>query len=1026
MGVQDLWAVVFLVVFYFHAYVLHSQTQNLSCTENDFRALQDFMNGFQSTIPGWDTNSSSNCCDWSGITCNSSSSLGFINDSATSGRVTMLLLPDKRLTGKLVDTLGNLDQLRIVNLSRNFIKDSIPFSLFYLPKLEVLDLSFNDFTGSIPQTINLPSITVLDISGNNLNGSVPTHICENSTRIRVIRLAVNYFAGDIAPGLGRCTSLEHLCLDMNNLTGGITQDIYRLQKLKLLGLQDNKLSGQLSTGIGQLLTLERLDISSNHFSGIIPDVFNNLANFSYFLGHSNNFIGTIPFSLANSPSLKLLNLRNNSLDGAIRLNCSAMTSLDSLNLGSNKFQGRLPDDLPSCKNLKNINLARNNFSGQIPESYKNFQSLSYFSLSNTSIYNLSSAFEILQQCKNLTTLVLTLNFRDEQLPAHSSLHFDNLKVLIIANCRLRGLIPPWLRNSRNLQLLDLSWNRLSGNIPLWFGDFQDLFYLDLSNNSFIGEIPKNFTLLPSLINRTISLVQQSPDFPFFMKRNESERALQYNQVLSLPPTLDLSHNFLTGSIWMEFGNLKKLHILDLKHNKLSGPIPGELSRMTSLETLDLSHNNLSGSIPSSLIQLSFLSKFNVAYNNLSGQIPVGGQFLTFPNSSFEGNDLCGDHGAPLCPGLNQVPSDAPMKSRRNKDIIIGMAVGIVFGTAFLLGLMFMIVLRAHSRGGEVDTEKEGVETNDKDLEELGSRLVVLFQNKENYRELSLEELLKSTNNFDQANIIGCGGFGLVYKATLPDGRKVAIKRLSGDCGQMEREFRAEVETLSRAQHPNLVHLQGYCMFKTDRLLIYSYMENSSLDYWLHEKIDGPSLLDWSTRLKIARGAAKGLAYLHQSCEPHILHRDIKSSNILLDENFEAHLADFGLARLILPSDTHVTTDLVGTLGYIPPEYGQASVATYKGDVYSFGVVLLELLTGKRPMDMCKPKGSRDLISWVIQMKKENRESEVFDPFICDKQHDKQLLQVFDIACLCLSESPKVRPSTTQLVSWLENTDISTA
>ncbi|KAF2294801.1 hypothetical protein GH714_019153 [Hevea brasiliensis] len=805
------------------AHVLHCQTQNLSCSEIDFKALQDFMNGLQSPIPGWDTNSSSNCCNWSGVTCNSSSSLGLINYPPTSARVTMLQLPEKRLTGKLVDSLGNLDELIIFNLSRNFLKDSLPFSLFHLPKLEVLDLSGNDFTGSIPQTINLPSMTFLDISSNNLNGSVPTHICENSTRIRVIRMAVNYFAGDLLPGLGSCTSLEHLCLGMNNLTGGITQDIFGLQKLKLLGLQDNKLSGQLSAEIGELLSLERLDISSNKFSGTIPDAFNNLANFTYFLGHSNNFIGEIPFSLANSPSLKLLNLRNNSLDGAIQLNCSAMISLDSLNLGSNKFKGPLPDDLPSCMNLKNINLARNNLSGEIPETFKNFGSLSYLSLSNTSIHNLSSALQILQQCKNLTTLVLTFNFHDELLPAHSSLHFEHLKVLIIASCRLTGSIPPWLRDSRNLQLLDLSWNRLSGNIPLWFGDFQDLFYLDLSNNSFVGEIPKNFTLLPSLINRSISLVQQSPDFPFYMKRNESEKALQYNQVLSLPPTLDLNHNLLTGSIWAEFGNLKKLHVLDLKYNNLSGPIPSELSLMTSLEMLDLSHNDLSGTIPSSLVNLSFLSKFSVAYNNLSGQIPVGGQFLTFPNSSFEGNDLCGDHGAPLCANPNQVPSDTPMKSRRNKDIIIGMAVGIVFGTAFLLGLMFMIVLWAYRRGGEVDTEKEGVDTIDKDLEELGSMSVVLFQNKENYKELSLEELLKSTNNFDQANIVGCGGFGLVYKATLPDGRKVAIKRLSGDCGQVEREFRAEVETLSRAQHPNLVHLQGYCMFKTDRLLIYSYM-----------------------------------------------------------------------------------------------------------------------------------------------------------------------------------------------------------
>ncbi|KAJ6890783.1 hypothetical protein NC651_024328 [Populus alba x Populus x berolinensis] len=295
--------------------------------------------------------------------------------------------------------------------------------------------------------------------------------------------------------------------------------------------------------------------------------------------------------------------------------------------------------------------------------------------------------------------------------------------------------------------------------------------------------------------------------------------------------------------------------------------------------------------------------------------------------------------------------------------------------------------------------------------------MVLLQSKENYKDVSLEDLLISTNNFDQANIIGCGGFGIVYRATLPDGRKLAIKRLSGDSGQMDREFRAEVEALSRAQHPNLVHLQGYCMFKNDKLLVYPYMEN--------KKIDGPSSLDWDSRLRIAQGAARGLAYLHQACEPHILHRDIKSSNILLDKNFKAYLADFGLARLMLPYDTHVTTDLVGTLGYIPPEYGQAAVATYKGDVYSFGVVLLELLTGRRPMDMCKPKGSQDLISWVIQMKKENRESEVFDPFIYDKQNDKELLRALEIACLCLIEHPKLRPWTEQLVSWLDSIDTDT-
>ncbi|WRX13667.1 Protein kinase domain - like 10 [Theobroma cacao] len=854
MGTQDCWVMVVVLGFFFQAQLLNSQI--LTCNPKDLTALQGFMGNLTTKLEGWTTNSSTDCCDWEGITC----------DPSSSGRVIKLELSKKKLAGILSDSLAGLDQLKTLNLSHNFLINSLPVSLFHMPKLEILDLSYNDFSGAIPESINLPSIRNLELSFNYLNGSLPSHICVNSTQIQFLSLTVNYFSGNILPGLGTCSSLDKLCLGMNDLTGGITEDIFQLQNLTLLGLQDNNFYGELSP-------------------------------------------------------------------------------------------------------------------------------------------------------------VLTLNFPGETLPDDPTLHFEKLKVLVIASCRLKGSIPQWLRNITALQLLDLSWNHLAGAIPPWFGSYRDLFYLDLSNNSFTGEIPKSLTELPSLIDGNISLEEPSPDFPFFMKRNESGRGLQYNQIWSFPPTLELGHNFLSGPIWPEFGNLKKVHVFDLKFNNLSGPIPGNLSGMSSLEILDLSHNDLSGTIPPSLERLSFLSTFSVAYNQLSGRIPSEGQFQTFPNSSFEGNNLCGDHWSRCQDATSEDRHESPKSSRRNKVIIIGMVVGIILGTAFLLGLMFVIVLRAHKRG-EVDPEKEEPDTNDKDLEELSSRLVVLFQNRETYKELCIDDLLKSTNNFDQANIIGCGGFGLVYRGTLPDGRKVAIKRLSGDCGQMDREFRAEVEALSRAQHPNLVHLQGYCMHKGDRLLIYSYMENGSLDYWLHEKVDGPSSLDWETRLQIALGAARGLAYLHQSCEPHILHRDIKSSNILLDENFKAHLADFGLARLILPYDTHVTTDLVGTLGYIPPEYGQASVATYKGDVYSFGVVLLELLTGKRPMDMCKPRGSRDLISWVIRMKIENRESEVFDPFIYGKQHDKEMLRVLEIACLCLSESPKVRPTTQQLVSCLDKVDIS--
>ncbi|KAI4385829.1 hypothetical protein MLD38_003822 [Melastoma candidum] len=1021
MGIPgNLWVVLFLAAAFGQTVVVRSQ--GLVCGPSDSQSLIGFLNGLDSGIDGWGDGSSSNCCDWPGVVCNSSSSLGLIGDSASSGRVVKLVLPSKRLAGNVSETLGNMDQLRVLNLSRNSFRQAVPSSLFNLPYLQVLDLSYNYFSGQVPTSTNLPSVQTIDLSENNFNGSLPVGICNNATRIQVLNLAVNFFSGDVPPGLSNCSFLQELYLGTNYLTGGIAEDIFQLSRLSRLSLQDNRFSGPVSAGIGNLTNLVRLDISMNEFWGSIPDVFQNMRSLQYFFAATNNFSRSIPTSLSNSPTLNFLNLRNNSLAGPITLNCSALISLVSLDLGSNLFTGPFPSSLPYCRALKNVNLARNNFKSPIPDSFKDFQSLVYFSISNSSITDLSSSLGTLQQCQNLTALVLTLNFFDEELPTDLSLLFPKLKVFIIANGRLRGSFPLWLQGSADLQLLDLSWNRLSGTLPAWLGDFPSLFYLDLSNNSFSGEIPKSFTGLTGMIDRNLSLEEPAPDFPLFVKRNSSTRGLQYNQFQSLPPTLDLGFNNLTGEIWPGFGNLKNLHILDLKNNSLSGPIPDFLSGMTSLESLDLSCNNLSGTIPASLVRLNFLSKFTVAFNkHLYGQIPVGGQFATFQNSSYEGTDLCGDHARPCSSGQNSPVSSGRSGRVRN----IGMAIGIVFGGIFLIGLMVVIGLRTKSRG-EVDPEKDEASYRDKDMEDLGLHLLVMFQNKDSRRTLSFDEISNATGDFNESNIIGCGGFGMVYKASFHDGTKLAIKKLSGDCGQMEREFQAEVEILSRAQHPNLVHLQGYCMEKETRMLIYSYMENGSLDYWLHEKSDGPALLDWNTRLRIARGAARGLAYLHQSCEPHILHRDIKSSNILLDENFEAHLADFGLARLICAYETHVSTDLVGTLGYIPPEYGQASVATYKGDIYSFGVVLLELVTGKRPMDMCKPRASRDLIAWVLQMKKLNREDEVFDPCIYGKKHNKEILRVFEIACACSSDNPKSRPSSQQLVSWLDGVDTDVA
>ncbi|KAJ8440036.1 hypothetical protein Cgig2_020524 [Carnegiea gigantea] len=229
---------------------------------------------------------------------------------------------------------------------------------------------------------------------------------------------------------------------------------------------------------------------------------------------------------------------------------------------------------------------------------------------------------------------------------------------------------------------------------------------------------------------------------------------------------------------------------------------------------------------------------------------------------------------------------------------------------------------------------------------------------------TFEELALATDNFSSTNLLGQGGFGYVHKGFLPNGKEVAVKQLKSGSNQGEREFQAEVETISRVHHRHLVSLVGYCISEDQRMLVYEYIPNKTLEFHLHGVGQGRPPLSWATRLKIALGAAKGLAYLHEDCQPKIIHRDIKAANILLDNDFEAKVADFGLAKFSFDTDTHVSTRVMGTFGYLAPEYASSGKLTEKSDVFSFGVVLLELITGRRPVDKSRPFLDDSMVEWV--------------------------------------------------------------
>ncbi|XP_011012715.1 PREDICTED: protein NSP-INTERACTING KINASE 1-like isoform X2 [Populus euphratica] len=472
-------------------------------------------------------------------------------------------------------------------------------------------------------------------------------------------------------------------------------------------------------------------------------------------------------------------------------------------------------------------------------------------------------------------------------------------------------------------------------------------------------------------------------------------------------TVLLQSNNITGPIPAEIARLSKLHTLDLSDNFFTGKIPSSLGHLRSLEYMRLNNNSLSGEFPLSLANMTQLVLLDLSFNNLSGPVP------RFPTKTFSiaGNPLiCPTGSEPECFGTTLMPmsmnlnSTQTLPSDKPKSHKIAVAFGSSVGSASLIILgigLFLWWRQRHNQPTFFDVK-------DRQHEEVSLGNLRRFQ----FRELQI-----STNNFSNKNILGKGGFGIVYKGILHDGTVVAVKRLKdGNAIGGEIQFQTEVEMISLAVHRNLLRLYGFCMTPTERLLVYPYMSNGSVAL----RLKGKPVLDWGTRKRIALGAARGLLYLHEQCDPKIIHRDVKAANILLDDYCEAVVGDFGLAKLLDHQDSHVTTAVRGTIGHIAPEYLSTGQSSEKTDVFGFGILLLELITGQRAIEFGKAANQKGaMLDWVKKIHQEKKLEMLVDKDIKGNYDRIELEEMVQVALLSTQYLPNHRPKMSEVVRMLE-------
>ncbi|KAF8019904.1 hypothetical protein BT93_G0560 [Corymbia citriodora subsp. variegata] len=977
-----------------------------ACSQNqtDWLALVSFRNAIHENpfgvLSSW--NDSTHHCEWQGVLCS----------KRHPGRVTSLVLISQGLGGFLSPYIGNLSFLRVMTLQNNSFRGEIPSQIGNLFRLRHLTLSNNSFGGLVPSNLsrclNLETLNLID---NQLVQGINSDL-GSLGRLKVLGLSVNSLVGPIPPSVGNLSLLQQLSLAENMLFGEIPEELSRLERLILFQLAYNKLTGEIPPSIFNISSIIHFSISWNQLTGTIPsDIGTTLPSLRSFGASSNLLTGTIPSWLTNATSLEILVLGNNSFHGPIPKNLGRLKSLLWILFGTNQLQDDLSfmSSLANCSNLESLSVMSNLIHGSLPRSISNLStSINGIEMSKNQIQGtIPSA---LGNLFNLSLLNLDSNFLTGQIPDSIGALYS-LQRLSLGRNMFTGEIPSSFSNMTSLNTLVLESNNFQGHIPQGLGNCMQLIGLDLSNNNLSGSIPVEIMGLSSL------------SIAFSLANNNLSGSLpvQVGSLINLA-ILDLSYNRLSGLIPASISSCLVLEWLYLEANSFHGQIPEALRPLRGLEELDLSNNKFSGPIPSFLVDLSLLKYLNMSFNELEGQVPEGGVFLNASAVSIFGNrQLCGG-----IPGLKLPLCKSPSsKKSSTKAIMISVIAGILVFLALLLLCLFIFYRK-----------KKQTTTN------ASTSLSFEYQ----FLRISYEVLLRATGRFSETNLIGQGRYGKVYKGILDSGAMVAVKVLNLMQRGASRSFISECGTLGTIRHRNLMKILSVCSSvdfhgNDFKALIYEFMPNESLGEWLHpetirrdDKHGKSRNLRLVQRLSIAIDIATAIEYLHNSCFPTIVHGDLKPSNVLLDHDMVARVGDFGLAKIITTVSAEATgvqdhgssisIAVKGSIGYVAPEYGMGHKVSTPGDVYGYGILLLEMFTGKRPIE--EAFGPDLNLHSFVQAALPDRAMDIVDLRLWSEASDRQqeikirdcMISIFEVGVACSMESPTDRMDMTEAIRKL--------